>query len=80
MDVADNNPTMDNPTALPSRKYTCIICGTKGRRGNKPEQRRMDPICPPCQSDMWTVERILPTLPKFLEYYYSKRQNTNEHC
>ena len=73
MDAADNDPTMDNSTALPSRKYTCIICGTKGRRGNKPEQRMMDPICPPCQSDAWRIERILPVLPKFLEYYHSKQ-------
>lgn len=71
---------IQNSTALPSRKYTCIICGTRGRRGNKPEQRRMDPICPACQSDVWRIERIAPMLPKFLEYYYSKRQNTNEHC
>ena len=66
--------------SLPSRKYTCIICGTKGRRGNKLEQRMMDPICPACQNDVWRIERIAPMLPKFLEYYYSKRQNTNEHC
>jgi len=35
-------------TPLPSRRYTCIHCGGKYRRGNKPEQRLMDPVCPGC--------------------------------
>ena len=32
----------------PSRRYTCQICGAKGRRGNSDGARNLPPICPPC--------------------------------
>jgi len=45
---------------LPSRRYTCMYCGIKGRRGNQPYQRLMDPICPSCKrpdSALWREMR-----------------------
>lgn len=35
--------------SLPSRRYTCEVCGDKGRRGNKPEERSRPSICPSCE-------------------------------
>jgi hypothetical protein len=40
-----NNMELDE---LPSRRYTCKVCGSKGRRNNNPDQRKREPICPAC--------------------------------
>lgn len=34
--------------ALLSRRYTCQVCGGKGRRGNSISERERLPICPVC--------------------------------
>ena len=41
-------PTDPEPEALPSRRYTCQVCGGKGRRGNSISERERLPICPVC--------------------------------
>jgi len=35
--------------SLPSRRYTCIACGRKGRRNNSREARLIEPICSACR-------------------------------
>jgi hypothetical protein len=37
-----------DPQPLPSRRYTCQVCGRKGRRGNSISERNRPPICPAC--------------------------------
>lgn len=44
---------------LPSRRYTCVACGSKGRRANKPEQRLQDPICPRCHANCDDLVRLM---------------------
>ena len=35
-------------SVIPSRRYTCQICGRKGRRSNSISERKKTPICPAC--------------------------------
>ena len=65
MDAADNDPTMDNSTALPSRRYTCKMCGRKGRRNNATEQRLKEPVCPQCEKDLRHLNSIIKHIPLF---------------
>jgi len=37
---------------LPSRRYTCIACGRKGRRNNSAQDRIKEPVCPRCEAAM----------------------------
>ena len=41
-------PTDPEPQPLPSRRYTCQVCGRKGRRSNSISERNRPPICPAC--------------------------------
>ena len=41
-------PTEPEAEELPSRRYTCQICGGKGRRSNSISERKRQPICPAC--------------------------------
>ena len=41
-------PTDPEPKPIPSRRYTCQICGGKGRRSNSISERKRTPICPAC--------------------------------
>ena len=60
---------------LPSRRYKCIICGCSGRRGNKPAQRKLEPVCPCCRRDVDMLESMLDYLPKLIKYRQFKNQN-----
>jgi hypothetical protein len=51
---------------LPSRRYTCIACGGKGRRNNSPEQRLREPICPRCEKALSYFDRYAEILPFWL--------------
>lgn len=35
--------------SAPSRRYTCVHCGARGRRSNSLEQRMRMPVCPACE-------------------------------
>jgi hypothetical protein len=55
---------MNEPSPpLPSRRYTCRVCGSKYRRGNKPKERLRDPICPPCEKTTTAGPYIRPFVP-----------------
>jgi hypothetical protein len=56
-------PEMSNDTPLPSRRYTCISCGMKGRRSNAPEQRQREPICPCCERGMDQLDLYAKLIP-----------------
>ena len=45
--LVTNNPDITK-SLLPSRRYTCQVCGGKGRRGNSISERNRTPICPAC--------------------------------
>lgn len=60
--------------SLPSRRYTCIICGRKGRRNNLPEQRKLDPICRQCEHNIEDLESMLIYLPDLIKYIQYKNQ------
>lgn len=50
---------MTADTQLPSRRYICVACEEKGRRGNKPEQRLQDPICPRCNANCADLDQLM---------------------
>jgi hypothetical protein len=54
---------MSDDASLPSRRYTCISCGIKGRRSSAPEQRRREPICPRCEEGMWLLDAYAELIP-----------------
>jgi hypothetical protein len=50
---------------LPSRRYTCKVCGRKGRRNNAPEQRLKEQICPQCEISLRHFDMITAHMPLF---------------
>jgi len=64
---------MDNE--LPSRRYTCEVCGDKGRRGNKEHQRRLPPVCPRCEKHAANVALYAPSPELAHSYAYFPETN-----
>ena len=62
-------------TNLPSRRYTCIHCGAKGRRGNSIESRNMPPICPRCSSPIEELRRENTRLKELCNQLQQKLDN-----
>jgi hypothetical protein len=54
---------MSDGASLPSRRYTCISCGMKGRRSSSREQRRREPICPRCEEGMDQLDLYAELIP-----------------
>ncbi len=46
---------------LASRRYTCEICGVKGRRSNAISERKRPPICPVCERYKSYQEYVQPS-------------------
>jgi hypothetical protein len=46
---------------LASRRYTCEICGAKGRRSNAISERQRPPICPVCERYKSYQEYVQPS-------------------
>lgn len=53
--------TSKEEVKLPSRKYICEICGTKGRRSNAMSERQRPPICPVCERYKSYQEYVQPS-------------------
>jgi hypothetical protein len=62
----------EDRTNLPSRRYRCLACGTKGRRGNSAYDRLREPICPPCESALDNFDRYAGLLPFWQSWRKSK--------
>jgi hypothetical protein len=62
----------EDRTNLPSRRYRCLACGTKGRRGNSAYDRLREPICPPCENALDNFDRHAGLLPFWQSWRKSK--------
>jgi hypothetical protein len=49
---------------FPSRRYTCKVCGTAGRRNNKLTERMRKPICPSCDEAFEIIEALFSAIIK----------------
>jgi hypothetical protein len=65
---------MSDDASLPSRRYTCISCGMKGRRSNAPEQRQREPICPRCERGMDQLDLYAKLIP----FWRSRRKDVRK--
>ena len=55
--------TIEDRTNLPSRRYRCLACGSKGRRNNSAYDRLKEPICPRCENALGNFDMYAELLP-----------------
>ena len=67
-------------TPLPSRRYTCVYCGSKGRRSNNPKQRLKEPICPRCHANCDDLVRLMEWQASCLERNSTDTPRTNKEA